>query len=106
MRYVEGCVPSCSEVRRLRSRSNEQIVDELGMGLLILLGFSTSDVEVDEEYLAEKTVGLRIFEDDDGKMNRNVADIGGELLAVSQFTLYGDVRRGSADLSTTRRGPS
>lgn len=71
-----------------------QIVGEIGAGLLVLLGVSTSDVEADADYLAEKIAGLRIFEDLDGKMNRSVADTGGAVLAVSQFTLYGDVRRG------------
>lgn len=72
----------------------EQVVGEIGLGLLVLLGISTSDVEADAGYLADKIAGLRIFEDSDGKMNRSVADVGGAVLAVSQFTLYGDVRRG------------
>ncbi|UWZ86527.1 D-aminoacyl-tRNA deacylase [Occallatibacter riparius] len=71
-----------------------QAVGEIGSGLLVLLGVSTSDTNGDADYLAEKIAGLRIFEDGDGKMNRNVADAGGAVLAVSQFTLYGDVRRG------------
>jgi D-tyrosyl-tRNA(Tyr) deacylase len=71
-----------------------QLVGEIGLGLLVLLGVSTSDAESDAEYLAEKIAGLRIFEDGDGKMNRSMADVGGAVLAVSQFTLYGDVRRG------------
>jgi D-aminoacyl-tRNA deacylase len=70
------------------------VVGEIGPGLLVLLGVSTSDVEADADYLAEKIAGLRIFEDHDGKMNRSVADVGGAVLTVSQFTLYGDVRRG------------
>lgn len=67
---------------------------EIGPGLMVLLGVSTGDVEADADYLAEKIAGLRIFEDADGKMNRSVADVGGAVLTVSQFTLYGDVRRG------------
>jgi D-tyrosyl-tRNA(Tyr) deacylase len=67
---------------------------EIGLGLLVLLGVGRDDTEADVEYLSGKIAGLRIFEDSDGKMNRSVADAGGSVLAVSQFTLYGDVRRG------------
>jgi D-tyrosyl-tRNA(Tyr) deacylase len=67
---------------------------EIGLGLLVLLGVGHEDTEADTTYLAEKIAGLRIFEDEDGKMNRSVQDAGGSVLAVSQFTLYGDVRRG------------
>jgi len=67
---------------------------EIGLGLLVLLGVAHQDTEADATYLAEKVAGLRIFEDDDGKMNRSVQEVGGSVLAVSQFTLYGDVRRG------------
>ena len=67
---------------------------EIGLGLLVLLGVGHQDTEADAAYLAEKMAGLRIFEDVDGKMNRSLQDVGGSVLAVSQFTLYGDVRRG------------
>jgi D-tyrosyl-tRNA(Tyr) deacylase len=67
---------------------------EIGLGLLVLLGVGHEDSETDATYLAEKVAGLRIFEDVDGKMNRSVQDVGGSVLVVSQFTLYGDVRRG------------
>jgi D-tyrosyl-tRNA(Tyr) deacylase len=60
----------------------------------VLLGVAKTDSEAEAEYLAEKVAGLRIFEDENGKMNRSVAEAGGSLLVVSQFTLYGDVRRG------------
>lgn len=73
---------------------DEAIVGEIGAGLLVLLGVGLNDSEADAGYLAEKVCGLRIFEDDAGKMNRSVAEIGGAVLAVSQFTLYGDARRG------------
>jgi D-aminoacyl-tRNA deacylase len=72
----------------------ERVVGEIGMGLLVLLGVSKNDTEADAGYLAEKVAGLRVFEDRDGKMNRSIADVGGAVLAISQFTLYGDVRRG------------
>ena len=84
-------------VQRVSSASvavEGKIVGEIGPGLLVLLGVSVSDATADADYLAEKIAGLRIFEDADGKMNLNVTDAGGAVLAVSQFTLYGDVRRG------------
>ena len=71
-----------------------EIAGQIGLGLLILLGVGHDDTEVDANYLAEKIAGVRVFEDDSGKMNRSVQDVGGSVLAVSQFTLYGDVRRG------------
>ena len=81
-------------VKRAKVSVRGEVVGEIGRGLLILLGVGQSDSEVDAAYIAEKTVGLRIFEDENGKMNRSVAEIGGAILAVSQFTLYGDVRKG------------
>src|SRR5206468_3202388 len=71
-----------------------KVVGEIELGLLVLLGVSAKDAESDATYLAEKIAGLRMFEDDKGKMNRSVIDVGGAVLAISQFTLYGDVRRG------------
>ena len=71
-----------------------EITGQIGLGLLILLGVGHDDTEADANYLAEKIAGLRVFEDDSGKMNRSLQDVGGSVLAVSQFTLYGDVRRG------------
>ena len=81
-------------VSRAKVTVNEWTAGEIGLGLLVLLGVGQSDTEADVVYLAEKIVGLRIFEDSDGKMNRSVLEVGGSVLAVSQFTLYGDVRRG------------
>ena len=80
---------SCAKV----SVENE-IVGEIGAGILILLGVADGDSEADANYLLEKTVNLRIFEDADDKMNLSLVDIKGDLLVVSQFTLFGDVRKG------------
>jgi len=81
-------------VSRARVSVNGETTGEIERGLLVLLGVGTGDTRVDADYLAEKTIGLRIFEDAGGKMNLAVADVGGAVLIVSQFTLYGDVRRG------------
>jgi D-aminoacyl-tRNA deacylase len=81
-------------VSRAKVTVNEWVSGEIGLGLLVLLGVGQEDTENDASYLAEKIVGLRIFEDSDGKMNRSVLDVSGSVLVVSQFTLYGDVRRG------------
>ncbi|MGA2857112.1 MAG: D-aminoacyl-tRNA deacylase [Candidatus Sulfotelmatobacter sp.] len=81
-------------VSRAKVTVNGWTSGEIGHGLLILLGVGHGDTEADANYLAEKIAGLRIFEDSEGKMNRSVVDVGGSVLAVSQFTLYGDVRRG------------
>jgi D-tyrosyl-tRNA(Tyr) deacylase len=70
------------------------VTGEIGAGLLVLLGVSKTDSETAADYLVEKIIGLRIFEDANGKMNLSVQDSGSEVLVVSQFTLYGDVRRG------------
>jgi D-tyrosyl-tRNA(Tyr) deacylase len=70
------------------------VTGEIGRGLVVLLGVSARDTEVDLVWLVEKIVGLRVFEDDAGKMNRSLAEVGGAMLVVSQFTLYGDCRRG------------
>lgn len=81
-------------VSRAKVTVNGEISGEIGPGLLVLLGVGAGDSRADADYLADKTIGLRIFEDAGGKMNLSVVDIGGAVLAVSQFTLYGDVRRG------------
>lgn len=71
-----------------------QIVGQIGCGLLVLLGVTGDDQSKDATYLAEKISTLRIFNDDDGKMNRSLLDTGGQMLVVSQFTLLGDCRKG------------
>jgi D-tyrosyl-tRNA(Tyr) deacylase len=81
-------------VSRARVNVNGEITGEIGLGLLLLLGVGAGDTHTEADYLAEKAIGLRIFEDAGGKMNLSVAEVGGALLVVSQFTLYGDARRG------------
>ena len=81
-------------VERSSVNADGRHVAGIGVGLLVLLGVNRTDTEADAEYLARKTSRLRIFEDADGKMNRSLIDIGGEMLVVSQFTLYGDCRKG------------
>lgn len=71
-----------------------EVTGEIGAGLLVLLGVGQNDAQTDADYLAVKTAGLRIFEDAEGKMNRAVGEVEGSVLVVSQFTLYGDVRKG------------
>jgi D-tyrosyl-tRNA(Tyr) deacylase len=70
------------------------VIGQIDRGLLVYLGFKKGDVEVDQNYVLGKILGLRIFENVEGKMDKHVLEIGGGLLVVSQFTLYGDVRRG------------
>jgi len=73
---------------------NEAVIAKIGQGLLVLLGIAETDQEADADFMADKIVHLRIFEDELGKMNRSLLDIGGEMLVVSQFTLLGDCRKG------------
>jgi D-tyrosyl-tRNA(Tyr) deacylase len=81
-------------VTRASVTVDNEIVGEIGSGLVVLLGVAVDDTRNDADYLAQKTVALRIFDDIDGRMNVSLTDSGGALLVVSQFTLYGDVRRG------------
>jgi len=81
-------------VTRAKVTVEDETVGEIGKGLVILLGVACDDTQDDVEYLAEKIAALRVFDDQDGRMNLSVKDVSGALLVVSQFTLYGDVRRG------------
>jgi len=81
-------------VSRAKVTVDDQVVGSIGRGLLILLGVGVDDEAADAAYLAEKIPFLRIFEDEAGKLNRSLFEIEGEALVVSQFTLYGDCRRG------------
>ncbi len=80
-------------------------VGEIGKGLLVFLGVGDGDTETDLNYIADKTAGLRIFSDEDDKMNLSVTDIDGEILVVSQFTLYGDCRKGRRPNFTSSMEP-
>lgn len=81
-------------VSRARVTANGDVTGEISTGLLVLLAVAQADADKDLDYMVDKICGLRVFEDSEGKMNLSVADVGGAILAVSQFTLYGDVRRG------------
>ncbi len=81
-------------VTRAQVSVDNEIVGKIASGLVILLGISKTDAKSDADYLAAKILGLRIFEDENGKMNLSLAEVKGAVLAVSQFTLYGDVRKG------------
>ena len=81
-------------VARAKVTVEGEVAGEIKQGLVVLLGVARDDSAGDAEYLAAKIVSLRIFDDEAGKMNRSVKDIDGGLLVISQFTLYGDVRRG------------
>jgi len=81
-------------VAEARVEVEGRVSGSIGKGLLVLLGVAGDDTEKDADYLAEKTINLRIFDDHAGKMNLSLLDVSGEVLVVSQFTLYGDVRRG------------
>ncbi len=81
-------------VKQSSVKTNDEIVGRIGQGLLVLLGVAKGDSAEDADYLANKIINLRIFEDEDGKMNRSLLETGGELLAVSQFTLLADCRKG------------
>ncbi|MBC8433446.1 MAG: D-tyrosyl-tRNA(Tyr) deacylase [Desulfobacterales bacterium] len=95
-------------IQRVKSSSvtvGDETVGKIGSGLLVLLGVAEPDQSADADFLAKKIVNLRIFEDEQGKMNRSLIDIGGEMLVVSQFTLLGDCRKGRRPSFIDAAGP-
>jgi D-aminoacyl-tRNA deacylase len=92
-------------VSRASVRVAGETIGNIERGLLVLLGVSKTDTAEDARWLAEKIISLRIMPDDDGKMNRDVADVGGSVLVVSQFTLYGDCRKGRRPSFIDAAGP-
>lgn len=80
-------------------------IGEVGMGYMVLLGVGNEDTTEDADYLARKIVNLRVFEDEEGKMNKSILDVGGEMLVISQFTLYGDARKGNRPSFSTAARP-
>ncbi len=99
---MRACV---QRVSRACVTAEGRTVGQIEHGLLVLLGVTHDDTDRDVAYLAEKVSGLRIFEDDAGKMNRCLADIGGKMLVISQFTLYGDCRKGKRPSFTAAATP-
>jgi len=96
-------------IQRVSSASvsiDDEVVSSIGRGLLILVGFHKDDTDADSDYIITKSTGLRIFGDDNGMMNLSVADIDGEILVVSQFTLYGDARKGKRPSFSTSMPPT
>jgi len=96
-------------IQRVKSAQvivNEKIIGSIGLGLLVLLGILREDNCVDADYLVEKTINLRIFDDQAGKMNRSLLDVGGEMLIVSQFTLIADYRKGRRPSFTAAADPA
>ena len=85
-------VQRCS---RAEVRINGQVVGKIGRGFMLLVGFCHEDTPAEVEFLAKKVAGMRVFEDAEGKMNLSLADVSGEILSISQFTLYGDARKGN-----------
>ena len=83
-----------------------QVTGSIGKGFLILLGVGPADTEADSAYLAQKILGLRVFEDENGKMNLGLEDVGGQVLVVSQFTLYGNCRKGRRPSFTEAAPPA
>ena len=92
-------------VREARVEMDGRVAGQIGVGLLVLVGVAKTDTRRDADYMADKVTGLRVFPDEAGKMNHDVKESGGSLLIVSQFTLYGDVRRGRRPSFDGAAGP-
>jgi len=92
-------------VKKSNVTVDDKITGKIGQGLMVLIGVEDGDSEKDADYIADKVCGLRIFEDEQGKMNLSVEDIGGEVLAVSQFTLLADARKGRRPSFTKAAAP-
>lgn len=92
-------------VRQARVSVAGEVTGEIGPGLAVLVGVKVGDTEAEAEWLADKTAKLRVFEDEAGKLNRSVTDVGGEVLAISQFTLYGDASGGNRPSFITAARP-
>lgn len=99
---MRACV---QRVGRAHVSVDDEIVGRIGRGLVVLVGVAAGDDERDVKWLAERVVNLRIFPDEEGKMNRSLKDNGGELLAISQFTLLGDARKGLRPSFVTAADP-
>jgi D-tyrosyl-tRNA(Tyr) deacylase len=99
---MRACIQRVSEAQ---VTVNGAVTGRIARGLVVLLGVGHDDGDAEARWLAEKIVGLRIFEDEAGKMNRSLAEIGGAMLVVSQFTLYGDCRRGRRPSFTSAAAP-
>ena len=92
-------------VKRTSLKVNGELISEIPFGLTVFLGIKCGDTEKQADYIAKKIAGLRVFEDENGKMNLSVQDVGGEVLLVSQFTLYGDTSRGNRPSFTLAERP-
>ncbi|MDR0327899.1 MAG: D-tyrosyl-tRNA(Tyr) deacylase [Planctomycetaceae bacterium] len=91
---MKACIQRVQSAAVTLPQEADQLVSEIGQGLLVLLGVGIADTESESALLARKCAELRIFEDENGKMNRSLTDVGGSMLVVSQFTLYADCKRG------------
>ena len=92
-------------VKKTALRVDGELISEIPFGLTVFLGVKTGDTEKEAAYIAKKIAGMRIFEDENGKMNLSVQDVGGEVLLVSQFTLYGDASHGNRPSFTLAERP-